>query len=528
MFCEKCGNKLNDGDKFCMKCGTAVANRAENQPQNTTTVQPENPAPAQPMYTAPVQPESQPQQMDTTSVQPESQPQQMNTTPVQPVNFTPVQPKAPKKPMSSKTKKIILFSSIGAGVVVIALIVLFAVVLPSMNRIDPSKYIKVDFDDASLYESYISGTVQIDSEAIYDEYIGEGKSSEDVLSDILSGDYSWSDLTSSASSVSSILQYCDVDVAVKGAEATEDKSTGNDLNSSATFENLKSGDTVVVTLAWDKSEEGKKRVEKMEKVVGVSFDKSDKTVEFKVSDELSKDALKVREPVKVDLFKYIDDNNLVKTSGISDGYITFMIDEFSFEEGGYTFEKDAESNTMTITDSDGTEHDIYLSNTYGYYLDDGDEMEIQIDYYSSSFEGNHLIDTDIFFTEMSKTYTVEANEAMTLERAKENLETIKTKAVEHLAGLSYSPVSAEIKEVYFSEAKSEDTRYQNKIIVVYRDKSEEKTYDTYIFKNVYMKDGEFCFEDTDTEFIWSADSVSKVKEKSSALKDDTYTTTKVG
>lgn len=525
MFCEKCGNNLNEGDKFCMKCGTAVPNRAENQPQNEV--------PAQPVNTAPSQPEPQ----QTNSVPFQSQPMQMNVpfqpqneTPAQPANnFAPVQPKAPKKPLSPKTKKLIIFSSIGAGVVIIALIVLFAVVLPMMNRIDASKYIKVDFDEATLYESYISGTVQIDSEAIYEEYLSDGKSSDLDLDDLLSGDYSWSDLTSSSSSVSAILQYCDVDVEVKGVEATEDKSTGNDISTSDTFENLKSGDTVVVTLTWDKSEDGKRLVDRLEKSAGISFDRTDKTVEFKVSDELSKDALKVREPVKIDLFKYIDDNNLVKTSGISDGYITFMIDEFSFEEGGYKFEKEAESNKLTVTDSEGEEIEVYLSNTYGYYLEDGEEMVVELgDYYSTSFEENHLLETDIFFTEMSKTYTADADEALTLDEAKTNLETIKTTAVEHLAGLDYGAVSAEIKEVYFSEAKSDDARYQNKIIVIYRDKSEEKTYDTYIFKNVYMKDGNFCFEDTDTEFIWSADSVSKVKEKSSALKDETYTTTKVG
>lgn len=523
MFCEKCGNNLNDGDKFCMKCGTAVTNTAENQPQNEVPAQPVNTAPAQPqqMNSAP----AQPQQMNSAPAQPQPQ----NEVPAQPVNnFAPVQPKAPKKPLSPKTKKIIIFSSIGAGVVAIALIVLFAVVLPMMNRIDASKYIKVDFDDATLYESYISGTVQLDSEAIDEEYLSDGKSSNLDLDDILSGDYSWSDLTSNSSGVSAILQYCDVDVSVKGAEATEDKSTGNELNTSGSFEKVKSDDIIVVTLTWDKSEDGKRLVDKLEKSVGVSFDRSDKTVEFKVSDELSKDALKVREPVNVDLFKYIDDNKLVNTSGISDGYITFMIDEFSFEEGGYKFEKEAESSKLIITTPDGDEYEVYLTNAYDYYLNDGDEMNIEITKYYSTFEGNHLVDTDIFFTEMSKTYTVEANEPLTVDEAKTNLDTIKTKATEYLAGLSFSPVSAEIKEVYFSEAKSEDERYQNNVIVIYRDKSEEKTYDTYIFKNTYMKDGEFCFEDTDSEFIWSADSVAKAKEESSSINDSSYTTTKVG
>ena len=67
MFCEKCGNKLNDVDKFCMKCGTPVPK--DNAPQQTVPAQAVAPTPQEtaptPQETAPAPQETAPAPQDT-------------------------------------------------------------------------------------------------------------------------------------------------------------------------------------------------------------------------------------------------------------------------------------------------------------------------------------------------------------------------------------------------------------------------------------------------------------------------------
>ena len=56
MFCDKCGNQLRDGAKFCDVCGTSIGG-ADNQSVNQGFVQsaPQNMMYTQPVYMAPVQ-----------------------------------------------------------------------------------------------------------------------------------------------------------------------------------------------------------------------------------------------------------------------------------------------------------------------------------------------------------------------------------------------------------------------------------------------------------------------------------------
>ena len=205
MFCEKCGNKMNEGEKFCEKCGTPVSTPVVNTAN----------APAQEAVnnTAP---------QENTAVN--------NATP-KPVTA----PKPPRQPMSPKTKKAIMFSSIGAGVVVITLIVLFAFVLPMLNRVKVQEFVKVDFSDSMLYEGHASAEFSIDSLDIYDKYLSDGKSAEEKLDKYKNADdigsflsnlgSDLSDDLSGSSGIYTILKNCDVSVEVKGdsnnAEETE-------------------------------------------------------------------------------------------------------------------------------------------------------------------------------------------------------------------------------------------------------------------------------------------------------------------
>lgn len=38
MFCEKCGNKINDGELFCQKCGTKISDEFINAQQHTKEI----------------------------------------------------------------------------------------------------------------------------------------------------------------------------------------------------------------------------------------------------------------------------------------------------------------------------------------------------------------------------------------------------------------------------------------------------------------------------------------------------------
>ena len=51
MICKNCGNELREGSKFCGKCGAAVSEQAENQPQQHAYQQPVY---QQPVYQQPM------------------------------------------------------------------------------------------------------------------------------------------------------------------------------------------------------------------------------------------------------------------------------------------------------------------------------------------------------------------------------------------------------------------------------------------------------------------------------------------
>ncbi len=514
MFCEKCGNKANEGEKFCEKCGA---------PLNASPEQVETPVNEQPV--AQVQTEAQ------TEVQTEAQ------TVAQPEAV-----KAPKKPMSKKTKKIILFSSIGAAFVAVVLTVLFVFIIPMMNRIDPSQFIKFKFGEEILFDGYLSANVTVDSEKIYIEKVSGANSAEansaEMIENLMKGNYGA--ITKSPSSVSSILEYCDVSATVKGSEedSTAESTTINlsslsakkDIHTYAKLNNLKSDDTVVVKLSWDNSELSKNSISIMEKSLGVSFDKSDKTVEFKVSDMLEKEGVATKEPVNVDLFKYIDDNNIAYSKGIRDGYIKFGFKDFNFEQGGCTF-KYTNDDGFKVINSDGKKINLYLDFSDKSYLDNGESVTVKLNTYNynDSLPEGYVPETSIIFTETEKSYTVKANEPLTVDDAKKNLEAIKTTATTEINDYGFGSRDADIQEVYFLEAKSSSDSTKNMVLVIYKDKNNSNKYGIHYFTNTYMFDGELNFDDDSSEYVYSSNgkSLKDVEKGSRYLNNSYYTATKV-
>ena len=511
MFCEKCGNKLNDGDKFCMKCGNPVPQ--DNAPQQTVPAQPVAPTPQE---TAPVQP------LDYAP---------HDTIPVQPV--APAKPKEPRKPMSPKTKKLIIFSSIGAGVLAIVLIVLFAFILPMLNRVDISEYITSEIDEVMLYEEHISGTVEIDSDAIYAEHLAEksgGKTNINSFSDLLNGLSSYS----AEEYLDEIIDYCIVDVAVKGVEKTEPTTTENEYGyedsyyeGSTEFENCKSSDVLVVTLKWKDNPEEQRRVEILEKKAGISFDKSEKTLELAIKDILADKGLSVRETVNVDLFKYIDENNLVKVTGTKDGDLKFSIKGFTFNEGNYTFTKEENERSLTISDGVNEDQTLYIENASSSYLSDGDTVDVVLyGFNSEENEACHLSGTDVFFTSTSKTYDIKANEPMTLDQAKENVDLIKSSATHIIKDVIWSNVEPVVLEAYFLQSKG-TASCENKIVVVYKD-TIDNDYSTFYFENAHFVNDELCYDRCNNEIHWKNKTAEDVKKSSYILTDKEYTSTKIG
>ena len=167
MFCEKCGNQIADGEKFCQQCGAPVPGQA--------------PAPEQVQQAAQQAPE---------------QAQQYAPAPEQAQQYAPA-PKAPRKPLSPMMKKIILFGGIGVAVLAAFLVVLFVVIVPGCQeaaRIDITKYytIKVSIDEEeenpSVLDGKINGSFEIDYEKFAKDFKVDkekAKSGLDSLAGIL-------------------------------------------------------------------------------------------------------------------------------------------------------------------------------------------------------------------------------------------------------------------------------------------------------------------------------------------------------
>ena len=517
MFCEKCGNKMNEGEKFCEKCGTPVVNTAN--------------APAQ-------------EAVNNTA--PQANTAVNNATP-QPVTA----PKPPRQPMSPKTKKAIMFSSIGAGVVVITLIVLFAFVLPMLNRVKVQEFVKVDFSDSMLYEGHASAEFSIDSLDIYDKYLSDGKSAEEKLDKYKNADdigsflsnlgSDLSDDLSGSSGIYTILKNCDVSVEVKGdsnnaeeTETTEEVETYvPETNTSATVKNLKSDDVVVVKLTWDKDEDSIKEIKRAEKAAGISFDTTDTTVEIKISDELEKDKLKLEKAEDVDILDYIAENNLAGTKGIKDGDLSFCIKDSEYEVGDYklvfvpgdyysigyvrTIDKDE-----TLEDSTSSYGSVDLTSEDSIdYLSTGDKVTINV-------EAQHISGTNIFIKESSKTFDIKANEPIDTVAAKNNIDKIKAVAQKNLNDED----NLAIVNVYLLSKKNYNANYKNEVIVVYSFDREnysgkiEKKYNTFSYYNAYMDGDTFAYGSSEKDW-WLDDSLKDAEKYGSDLNDDNYTKVKI-
>ncbi len=348
MFCEKCGYKNNDNARFCEKCGATLT---------APNAQPQQPAPQQP---APAP--------------------------------APAQPAAPKKPMDPKTKKIILFSAIGAGALAVILIVIFAIIVPVVKNagaIDITKYYTVKFDgvtegekDQSVLDGKIEGKFTWD----YAKFAKENNMSESKAESLLYNVESCMDI-----------EYFDN----KGEETY-----------SRYFDSAFEGDTYKVTFTWPKKDAtfrsdrvALQHIEHYENEAGVLFKHNDATKEFKLGEALKEKGVTVVKPMDANLLGYIKDNKLIVEDGEPSGKASVSIKPFETKFGDYTFRLQRDSLTVVVTDKDNNEiGGIDMEFSDRTYLKHGDVITLTYD----SYDKSNMADKGILLTGDSISYTVTA------------------------------------------------------------------------------------------------------------------------
>lgn len=400
MYCERCGHQIPDGSSFCENCGAPV--RGANP--SFSTEQPFVNQPYDPTQQPFVEPSYDPTQQPFTEFagDPAQQPFQGQTyDPNQQPAYPPTAEQTPKEPMSPKTKKIIIFSSIGAGVLILLLILLFVVIIPAINRAsedaakaDISKYLTVkidginkDSEDKSVYDGLISGEFTWDSERFAKDR----------------------DLTpaGAASLLNSISRSITIEYTVN------DKTLD-----SRDFTNVSEGDTIKVTYTWPKSEGENSSANsraKLENIVreelesGVKFRHEDKTCEYKMGELLSDQGITVKKPVEADVLGYIKDKDLIYADGERNGRMRAKIKPFETTFGEFKFKLKENSYYVYVTRNETEAGSFELVFDQKNYLDDNQVVTLS---YSESGK-ERLEKKGCILTGTPVTYTVKVPAAST-------------------------------------------------------------------------------------------------------------------
>lgn len=382
MFCENCGHQVREGERFCEACGAPLQPVAPVQPAQQQAEQP-----AQPFEQPAQQPIEQP-------AQPFEQPAQPNPfdAPTQQYTPTPAQP-APKKPMSKKTKMILLICGIGAAVLTAFLIVLFTAIIPAAQnagKLDLKDYIIAKFDNVydsdevkQLSDGKINGWFTVDVE----KFIKEQKLPEDT------------DPYDTA-----LMEFYNI------ADIRLEKKTGevNPEDYSNYFYGAKQDDVFTVIISWPTeggalAESYKRQLAGIESRYGVGFKTENVSFDVKLADELSREGITVLVPQETDLLGYIKKNNLIETKGDTDGRLSVSVKKFETTIGDFVFKHDSDSTSVEIYDKNNKHIDnFYLEFSDTYRLKNGDTVTLGYDNYYV----NYLVNKGIALTGEKITYTV--------------------------------------------------------------------------------------------------------------------------
>ncbi len=522
MFCEKCGNPLNDNDKFCMKCGCPVENSNVIQQDNSSEVDT-----AQQPSQETVPPVQQTVQIAQGVAQPEQGVEQTIQT---------VQP----QPKEKKTFPVKLVAIIGGAVLVVAAIVVTLIVVlnqPKSIKITED-YIKVEFEDDLLYNGYAKAQFSIDYQKIDDELLPEQKSGNsskniDSLDDWVDALRNYSDYASTSQiSFQPLIYFCDIDAYIKGSEESRKEAEDFGLSYYQSVSNISKDDVIIVKLNWTKDPDDLLAMEKMEKVLDISLDKSDVELEIKISDVLSEQSITLEDCVTLDPVNYITENDLIKTDGIVDGGLCVKILPFEYEQDGYTVKSDGSSNygyyssycKVSVYDGDSELYTFMVNLSESEQLSDGDVVTV-------SFDGAENLGNGILINENYSSYTVAANEALTADTVKSSIDKIKEDALE-IAEEEISELSnISIENVYFVETKDYDNySYQNAIIFILKGKyasfsgTSTKYVELRLFNTYFDGDDLDC---TDESAGVGYSKKEDIQKYSSYLNDEDYKVTKI-
>lgn len=498
MFCEKCGKKLNEDEKFCTKCGAPVSYNTQISSAAVT--------PKEAVSEPAVEPDAQ-----TTNY---SQPQY-------------AVPKPPKKPLSKKAKLSIILSSVTIFLVVVALVIINAIIIPNSKIINVADYIRIDFDEGTLYNGHLSVNISVDENKIYNKYL-DNKGFE--------GSYNY--IEDANELKSSFLEYCDVSAYVKNnsKKYNEKDLIPSNITTAQSLKNLSSDDTIVVNLRWVKSEDDLIMLDSAEKESNINFDKTDKTVEIKISDELKKDSRSVKEPIKFDFFKYANDNNLFITSGITDRTLSVSMKQTSFKAKNCQFnikndnyyDEDNNSITLSVKDKYGKKGKIDFHCSESVNLEDGDKAQFYFyDTDGKEYKNDiHIGETAVFLTTNDTEVIAKANESITIKEAKDNLDKIKDVIKESLEDEN-TPL---IKDIYLLTSKDPDESEDTNMIFAVVKNNSDSSYFGYYLEDVYLSDGEIKFSSNSSDYNswWSSyNSAKEFIKDSYILNNRNYRKTKI-
>ena len=531
MFCEKCGNPVNDNDKFCQRCGApirALPPQPENEPEPVYayTIQPEQTDEApQPEVQSEQenevpQPEVQPEQENEVpqpEVQPEpvyaytTQPEQTGDAPQpggQPAktrvyggnqqprqDAQPVQPYQPYQPGQSfdpavntapdqaaanggipKGLKLgLIFGGGGFALLTVILVVIFAIIIPmSKPKIELSRFVTTDFYQYSdcIVDGRISGEFKLDATRIIDAYpdlFGENPA----------------DMFSKASYLESALY--SVEVEYVDASDADNTSCGGRYTTFGKFK--KDGEAKITVKLPEKGGYGYETFAMCESSLGVSFVGGECTVS--ISDEIEKSSVQVVEMTDVDLLGYLESNKLVTAIIDYNDSVSVGIKTFETKFGDYTFKNESyDSTAVTVYDADGgylNSVNIKFGNdknlkagskvTVGYEDDD----TYLADYYGLNLTGKEF------------TYSVVMPVKLDEASAKKNVSAIMDYILKHPELDSYynEKDKLEVGDIYFVTWK-ENSSYQDIVAVIHN--ATQKYYCTLELEGKgFFADGEFVY-----------------------------------
>ena len=478
MFCEKCGNKLNDTDKFCMKCGAPVRPQPE-QPAPAES-QPEQPAPAEPLPEEQAPAESQPEEQAPAESQPEeqapveAQPVQQVPTPYPPVQQPPVYPQpvppAPKKPLSKGAKRAILFSCIGVAAVALFLVLLFTVIIPALRpTFDPSKYLTMtlyDYDTGIIYDGNIAGEISVDIEKIRADYpnILNNDDKEYILDEILLN--------------------MTVNYEEKGNKANTDYGLG-----CAYFEGLKKNSVLTVTTSWDSLLYSRQEIQDYAgKELGVKLICKDIKKEMRVADAAKESDIAIKAVTKLDILSYLKQNNLIAAKQDDQKKYRIGIQPFNATIGDVTVSNESFGNLVEVSRGDSE------MTIVAFDLPDevkaGDNVKVQYSDLNILAEGGGLELTGEPFY-----YTVVVPDELNADTAKKNVAAIKTYVTENVDKLFKDTKNVEkitVSNVYYVTGKTKaDPAY---LVVTYQN-DKLKDYGTLVMTaKGYFSGGKLVYE----------------------------------